>query len=119
MHIISFVHDCFLCPEENFNREKLLDILEGLFSLVEVLPTNEDVIKDAIHSEFTDFEDAVQYHTALACHTDCIVTRNPIDFKHSEIPVLTPSELLQIPYWTGDNGNILLNEPEHPYDRGR
>ena len=63
--------------------------------------------------EFTDFEDAVQYYTALNGDCAIIVTRNPKDFRKSEIPVFTPSEFLSIPFWTNDMGDKFLNEPSN------
>lgn len=35
----------------------------------------------------------------------------------SEIPVYTPTEFLQIPYWMEDTGNTVLNEPEIQYGK--
>lgn len=46
-------------------------------------------------SEFNDFEDAVQYQSALYVATDYIITRNKKDFKKSKISVLTPTEFLR------------------------
>lgn len=102
----------FYVLKKFYDRKSLMEMLEGLYSLAEVLPTDEIAIKRSIHSNFTDFEDSVQYHTALSGNADYIVTRNPKDFARSELPVFTPPEFLQIPYWTENNGNTMLNEPE-------
>ena len=98
---------------KHFGQEQLLEKLALLQDLMEVLPTDEEVISLAIHSEFTDFEDAVQYYTALNGNCAIIVTRNPRDFRKSEIQVFTPSEFLSIPFWTNDMGNKFLNEPNN------
>lgn len=45
---------------------------------------------------FKDFEDAMQYHTAMADNADCIVTRNKKDFTGTEIPVMEPQEFLDM-----------------------
>ena len=100
---------------KHFGQEQLLEMLASLQRLVEVLPTDEEMILLAIHSEFTDFEDAVQYYTALNGNCAIVITRNPKDFQKSEIPVYTPSEFLSIPFWTNDGGNTFLNEPEVEY----
>ncbi len=42
--------------------------------------------------QFKDFEDAMQYYTALRAKSDAIITRNGKDFTASKLPVLTPSE---------------------------
>ena len=49
----------------------------------------------AIESEFKDFEDAVQYYSAVLAGADCLLSRNPDDFPEAtECPVLTPAEFL-------------------------
>jgi predicted nucleic acid-binding protein len=48
-------------------------------------------------SNFKDFEDAIQYYTALSNKKmDAIVTLNGKDFKNSDLAVLTPLEALSV-----------------------
>ena len=104
---------------KHFDHPNLLQMLSDLQQIVEVLPTDDAIISLAIHSDFKDFEDAVQYYTALAANVSVIVTRNPKDFVHSTIPVYAPTEFLQIPYWMEDSDNMILNEPEMVYLKKR
>ena len=54
-----------------------------------------DIIHRAIASRFDDFEDAVQYNSALQIAADCLVSRNVRHFPASgACPVLTPAEFL-------------------------
>jgi predicted nucleic acid-binding protein len=69
--------------------------ITGLRSIVTVLPTDVMVVDQAIASRFADFEDAVQYYTALGSDTDVLVTRNTSDFKQAELPVITPDAFLK------------------------
>lgn len=101
--------------KKHFKREELLEMLEGIQMLTEVLPTDDEIINQAIHSDFKDFEDAVQYYTAEFGQTDCIITRNPKDYIKSNIPVYTPAEFLQIPHWTDMDSSKTLNEPQVVY----
>lgn len=56
---------------------------------------NDKIIDLALNdNNFKDFEDAIQYYTALESQCDLIVTRNLRDFKESVIPVLSPKEYL-------------------------
>jgi predicted nucleic acid-binding protein len=49
----------------------------------------------AMDSAVKDFEDAVQYFSALHIKSTCLISRNPADFPRSgECPVLTPAEFL-------------------------
>ena len=73
---------------------RLLDELAGL---TEVVAVDGEIIRRSIHAEFRDFEDAIQYFSALSIKgMDGIVTRNTKDFKKSELPVLSPLEALNL-----------------------
>lgn len=58
---------------------------------------NEDVsiVDKAIESNFSDFEDAVQYYAAISAGADVIITRNIKDYKQATIPVLTAEQFLR------------------------
>lgn len=60
-----------------------------------VSPLDDHVVQRALNSAFSDFEDALQYFSALASASDVIVTRNAKDFKKSELPVMNAVEYLQ------------------------
>ncbi len=68
--------------------------LTKLRSIIDIIASNNEEIDLALNSEFKDFEDAVQYFTALRGKVDCIITRNKKDFKLSKLPVMTPDEFL-------------------------
>jgi len=55
---------------------------------------DEQVLQQAMDAEFKDFEDAIQYFSALRSDADCLISRNPKHFRAGDIPVLTPSEFL-------------------------
>jgi predicted nucleic acid-binding protein len=71
------------------------EILRKFKILTTVLALDDKILDLALNdSGFGDFEDAVQYYTALENGQDIIITRNLKDFKTSKIPVLTASEFL-------------------------
>ena len=53
------------------------------------------IIEKGLSSNFSDFEDALQYHCALKADCNILITRNGKDFKESEIPVMTATEYLK------------------------
>ena len=72
-----------------------LALLGKLKSLVRVSSVTEVEIQSALSSNFKDFEDAIQHFAAKAEGSiSTIVTRNKADYFASEIPVLSPDELL-------------------------
>ncbi|MBX3257881.1 MAG: PIN domain-containing protein [Chitinophagaceae bacterium] len=56
---------------------------------------DDKVIEKAINSGFKDFEDAMQYFSAIATNCDVIITRNEKDFKNALIPVMDTESYLQ------------------------
>ena len=70
-------------------------ILRKFKVLVTVLSLNDKITDLALNSDFRDFEDAIQYYTAIENDQDLIITRNQKDFKESKLPVMTPSEFLK------------------------
>ena len=63
-------------------------------TLVKILPFENKVLELALSSDFSDFEDAIQYYTALDNKLAIIITRNKKDFKKSKLPALTAREYL-------------------------
>ena len=71
------------------------DVLRRLKILVQVLSLNDKIIELALNDNtIGDFEDALQYHTALENSQEIILTRNQKDFKKSILPVMNPDEYL-------------------------
>ena len=52
------------------------------------------IVLNTLQTEWSDYEDALQYATAQASESDCIITRNKCDYNLSTLPVYTPEELL-------------------------
>jgi predicted nucleic acid-binding protein len=77
-------------------HEVSISFLKNLRLLLTVLNVNDSIIQRSLESEFKDFEDAVQYFTAVENNMDCIITRNINDYKKSTIQVYTPTEFLKI-----------------------
>lgn len=70
-------------------------ILRRFIVLVDILNLDSKIIELALSdNEFPDFEDGLQYYSALENGVEIILTRNKKDFKNSKIPVLTAKEFL-------------------------
>ncbi len=74
--------------------EGVRNLLSNFRRLSRVATTNERTVDDSLASQFADFEDAMQYYTALKAKADIIITRNGKDFANSKIPVMTAAEFL-------------------------
>lgn len=84
------------------SHKQMLSLLRDLEAMTETLDVTKAVISKSLHSGFKDFEDAIQFHTAVASKkVAAIVTRNPKDFKNDAIAILTPGEALSMIENTG------------------
>jgi predicted nucleic acid-binding protein len=78
------------------SHNKVISKLDSLSRMVGILKVEEQTIKNALASGFPDFEDSIQYFSAVdSKKIDVIITRNIKDFKKSEIPVMTPGDFLK------------------------
>lgn len=89
---LTYATASYLLRKQGNNQVRML--LRNFRQLSKVTITNELVVDNALASSFEDFEDALQYYSALTQKVDVIVTRNVSDFMQASIPVLTPEEFL-------------------------
>jgi predicted nucleic acid-binding protein len=79
------------------NPEDTKQILRKLKLLVRVLSLDEKIINLALNdNEFRDFEDGLQYYSAIENEIDIIVTRNLKDFENSKLAVMSADQLNKI-----------------------
>jgi predicted nucleic acid-binding protein len=78
------------------SRRFALDILLRLKALLTVLTINEKIIELSLSSNFNDFEDAVQYYTALENNLDYLITRNKCDYKESGLIICSAKEYVAL-----------------------
>jgi len=90
---LSFVNAVYVISR-NIEEKIVLEALKKFRIICEVSNIDEIVIDKSLISNFDDFEDAVQYFSAVHHQSEVILTRNKKDFKNSEIPVMTPTEFL-------------------------
>lgn len=70
---------------------KALRIIRSTFTTVSL---DDQILNQAMDAGLPDFEDAIQFFSAVHAGVDCIVTRDTSHFRHSSLPVLSPSEFL-------------------------
>lgn len=84
----------YILSKQNPEME-IRKILRKFKVLVNVLPLDDKITDLALNSDFKDFEDAIQYFTAIENDQDLIITRNQPDFKESKIPIMTAGEFIK------------------------
>ena len=78
-------------------HEKVIENLKMLLNIIDVITTNKDAVLDALHSEFKDFEDALQNFSAQNSNEiKVIITRNSKDYKTSNLAVMEPETYINL-----------------------
>ena len=90
---LSFANTHYLLSKE-LNADEARKVLIKFKLLVKILPLDDRILELALSSDFKDFEDGIQYYTALENKLGIIITRNKKDFKTAKLPVLTAKEYL-------------------------
>ncbi len=77
-------------------HEKVIDSVKALMNIIDVTTTNKSAVMNALHSEFKDFEDALQNFSAQTSgEIKVVVTRNIKDYKTSKLSIMTPETYLK------------------------
>ena len=92
---ISF-NNCFYILKKYCGNEKARQTLSMIRDIFEVVALNSQIINQSIDCDISDFEDAIQYFSAIHADVDYIITRNKKDFRKSTIPALSPEEFLSM-----------------------
>lgn len=77
------------------NKEIAKEKLRKFKIISEICELNEQIIEKGLNSDFSDFEDSLQYYSAVSSDCSILITRNEKDFKGSSIPVMTAEEYLR------------------------
>lgn len=79
-----------------YNKE--VDIIiefSKFMKITTTTPVDSMTVENSLKSDFSDFEDAMQYFSAQSQKVDYIVTRNKKDFAPATIPVFEPQEFIE------------------------
>lgn len=74
--------------------EKTKDKLRKFKIISKICELDSKIIEKGLNSNFSDYEDSLQYFSALRTDCDILITRNAKDFKLASISVMTPDEFL-------------------------
>jgi predicted nucleic acid-binding protein len=71
------------------------EILRKFKLLIQIVSLSEKIVDLALNdTAFKDFEDGLQYYSAIESSQDVIITRNQKDFKSSLLSVMSAQEFL-------------------------
>jgi predicted nucleic acid-binding protein len=91
---LSFANLIYILLRQR-SQEDTRSILRKLKLFVSVLNLDDKIISLALSDdEFEDFEDGLQYYSAVENEIDIIISRNLKDFKNSKLLVMTAGQFL-------------------------
>ncbi|MFM5966927.1 MAG: PIN domain-containing protein, partial [Dolichospermum sp.] len=71
-----------------------IEFLQEILTFCQIATVNQDAIRMAFKTNFQDFEDSIQYSSAVVNQLDAIITRNPQDFPIVTPRIITPEQLI-------------------------
>ena len=92
---IIFTNTFFLVTKA-INKQTAWEALKRLRLLFNITKVDQKTVDLALNSRFTDFEDAIQYYSALSQKADFLITRNKTDYILHQIPIISPKEAIAI-----------------------
>lgn len=92
---LNFANLHFIISKKT-NKENATNALLKLKTLIDILPLDEKIIQLSLASGFNDFEDAIQYYTAIEHNIPVLITRDIKDYKKANISVMTSEQYLGI-----------------------
>lgn len=80
------INNIYYIVRKFLGHKKTLEIVEILTEMTEIIGTTKKEVIQALKNDFSDYEDSVQYTSALTVKgLDAIITRNIKDYRNSSI----------------------------------
>ncbi|WP_373523947.1 type II toxin-antitoxin system VapC family toxin [Aquiflexum sp.] len=91
------INNIYYIVRRFLGHKKTIEVVETLTEMTEIVGTTKKEIIEALKNNFSDYEDSIQYSSALTINgLDAIITRNIKDYKNSSIAVMTPLNFLTL-----------------------
>ena len=80
---------------KDYSIDRFYEVMAIFRPLFTIVPVGEHSVDQAFALKARDFEDALQYFSAVNAGADYFLTRNINDFAFASMKVLTPTEFLK------------------------
>lgn len=88
------IANCMYICRKTLGTEKTKTLLESLCSIVKISPLGQDEVSKAFQQSAPDFEDTLQYFSALSVNADVLLTGNARHFAFSEVDIMDCQQFL-------------------------
>lgn len=90
------VSNVFFIIKKISSGEKAYEAIATLTEIFELIEVGAQTVSRALQARFPDFEDAIQYYSALKFRAKAILSRDPSGFRDNKIAVMSCSEYLAL-----------------------
>ncbi|MCU0417653.1 MAG: PIN domain-containing protein [Cytophagaceae bacterium] len=80
--------------QQGSSKKSRMNLMK-LKTLITFLPVNDRIIELTLTSNFKDFEEGIQYHTAQEYNIKTLITRKLKEYKTAEMTILTAEQYLK------------------------
>lgn len=88
---------CLYLTRRSLGKEGAADAIRTLRQYIHISPITEQEFDKAFSKKAADYEDMLQYHSALSAGCEVIVTRNEKHFPKDAILIASPHDFLTTP----------------------
>lgn len=90
------LNNIYYIVRKQLGHKNTIPIIEELVEITEIVGTSKKEIVQALKNDFKDFEDSIQYSSALTINgIEAIITRNTKHFVNSSIAIFTAQNYLK------------------------
>lgn len=90
------LNNIYFIVRKQLGHKNTIPIIEELVEIAEIVGTSKKEIVQALKNDFKDFEDSIQYSSALTIKgIEAIITRNTKHFVNSSIAIFTSENYLK------------------------
>jgi predicted nucleic acid-binding protein len=91
------ISNVYYISSKQFPKPLIKQKIKELSSIIQIVDSTRQSIYQSFESDFSDFEDAIQYHTALESKCTFFITRNTKDYKKAKnMRVLTAAQFCKL-----------------------
>lgn len=91
------INNIYYIVRRYLGHNRTLEVISALTDMTEIIGTTKKEILQALKNNFSDYEDSIQYSSALTISDlDAIITRNVKDYKNANLAVMTPLNFLKL-----------------------
>lgn len=90
---LSIVNCAYVLPK-HYDGQAVLEQIKEMLRIFTISNVDANTLEEAANLAPYDYEDAVQYLSALPYHPDVIITRDKKGFNDFDILVMTPTEFV-------------------------